>query len=205
MEIALSLVTGYLLGSVPYAYIIARWRRHVDLRYVDVRNVGAGAVIRQVGKRWGAVAIILDGGKGALAVHIAMHAFHVTEPFWLLAGFMAIVGHNFPLWIRFRGGAGVACFMGIMLALSPEAFGATIGVLALVLLITRQFFTTIALASPFLVLFVWILERDLTLLYFTIGVSLFILLRSRRRLHEIRVFTMRAYYDIKARLSRNQD
>ena len=204
MEIALSLVIGYLMGSVPYAYIIARWRRGVDLRYVDVRNVGAGAVIRQVGKRWGVAAIILDGGKGAAAVAVA-NAFGVSEPMAMLAGFMAVAGHNFPFWIGFRGGSGVACFMGVMMMLSPAAFGATLGILAITLVMTRQFFTTIALASPFLIIFVWVLERDLTLLYFTIGMAIFILLRSRRRLHEIRVFTMRAYYDTKARLSRNQD
>ena len=107
MEIALSLVIGYLMGSVPYAYIIARWRRGVDLRYVDVRNVGAGAVIRQVGKRWGVAAIILDGGKGAAAVAVA-NAFGVSEPTAMLAGFMAVAGHNFPFWIGFRGGSGVA-------------------------------------------------------------------------------------------------
>ena len=204
MEIALSLVIGYLMGSVPYAYIIARWRRGVDLRYVDVRNVGAGAVIRQVGKRWGVAAIILDGGKGAVAVAVA-NAFGVSEPMAMLAGFMAVAGHNFPFWIGFRGGSGVACFMGVMMMLSPAAFGATLGILAITLVVTRQFFTTIALAAPFLILFVWVLERDLTLLYFTIGMAIFILLRSRRRLHEIRVFTMRAYYEIKARLIRSQD
>ncbi len=204
MEIALSLVIGYLMGSVPYAYIIARWRRGVDLRYVDVRNVGAGAVIRQVGKRWGVAAIILDGGKGAAAVAVA-NAFGVSEPMAMLAGFMAVAGHNFPFWIGFRGGSGVACFMGVMMMLSPAAFGATLGILAITLVVTRQFFTTIALAAPFLILFVWVLERDLTLLYFTIGMAIFILLRSRRRLHEIRVYTMRANYEIKARLSRSQD
>jgi acyl phosphate:glycerol-3-phosphate acyltransferase len=204
MEIALSLVIAYLLGSVPYAYIIARWRRSVDLRYVDVRNVGAGAVIRQVGKRWGVVAIILDGGKGAAAIAVA-NAFGVSQPIVLLAGFLAVAGHNFPFWIGFRGGSGVACFMGVMMMLSPAAFGATLGVLAITLVVTRQFFTTIALASPFLIIFVWVVERDLTLLYFTVGMAIFILLRSRRRLHEIRVFTMRAYYEMKARLSRNQD
>ncbi len=203
MEIALSLVIGYLLGSVPYAYLIARWRRGVDLRYVDVRNVGGGAVIRQVGRRWGAAAIVLDGGKGAAAVAVA-NAFGVSEPMAMLAGFMAVAGHNFPFWIRFRGGSGVACFMGVMFMLSLEVFGATLAVLGLALLLTRQFFTTIALAAPFLILFVWLLERDLTLLYFTIGTALFIMLRSRRRLHEIRVFTLRAYYDITARLSRNR-
>jgi len=94
--------------------------------------------------------------------------------------------------------------MGVMFMLSLEVFGATLAVLGLALLLTRQFFTTIALAAPFLILFVWLLERDLTLLYFTIGTALFIMLRSRRRLHEIRVFTLRAYYDITARLSRNR-
>ena len=56
-----------------------------------------------------------------------------------------------------------------------------------------------------MILFVWIVERDLTLLYFTIGMALFILFRGRRRLHEVRVFTMRGYYDVKALLSRNKD
>jgi len=204
MEIALSLVIAYFLGAIPHAYVVARWRRGVDLRYVDVRNVGAGAVIRQVGKRWGIPVILLDAGKGAAAIYVA-RAFGVTEPIVLLSGFMAVVGHNFPFWIGFRGGSGVACFMGVIAALSPVAMGASLGVLGVTLLLSRQFFTTIALASPFMILFIWIVERDLTLLYFTIGMSLFIMFRGRRRLHEIRVFTMRGYYDVKALLSRNKD
>ncbi len=211
MEIAISLVVAYLLGCTSPAYLIGRWRRGIDLRVVDVRNVGAGAVMRQVGRLWGSLVIILDMSKGAAAILIAQRYFELSEPMVLLTGFFAILGHNFPFWLRFRGGAGVACFMGVIMVLSPLAMAATFGALGLALLLTRQLFTTIALASPFLLVFVYVMERDPVtnapsmMFYFSLGVALFILLRNRRRVHEIRTFTRRAYYDVRSLLGRGNN
>jgi glycerol-3-phosphate acyltransferase PlsY len=112
--LAAALLGGYLLGSIPFGVIVARVRGLGDLRGVGSGNIGATNVLR-TGDRWAAAAtLLLDAGKGAAAVLI----FAAWGPLAaMLAGAGAFVGHLFPVWLRFRGGKGVATFLGLMLAL----------------------------------------------------------------------------------------
>ena len=110
----LSIAIGYLLGSVPFGLIITRLAGLGDVRNIGSGNIGATNVLR-TGKKWAAaLTLLLDGGKGAAAVFVASTFFGMNGA--AIAGTAAILGHVFPVWLGFRGGKGVATFIGVMLA-----------------------------------------------------------------------------------------
>ena len=124
---------GYLIGSIPFGVLITKLIGAGDLRQIGSGNIGATNVLR-TGRKGAALAtLLLDGGKGAVAVMVGA--------FWLLAGPIAglgaFLGHLFPVWLRFRGGKGVATFLGIMLALSFWAGLAACATWALTAFLTR--------------------------------------------------------------------
>lgn len=108
-------VLAYLLGSVPFGILITRAMGLGDLRAIGSGNIGATNVLRTGNKRAAAATLILDAAKGAVAVLVAR--WLVAEDAAQLAGLMAFLGHLFPVWLRFKGGKGVATFLGILLAL----------------------------------------------------------------------------------------
>ncbi len=111
----LSLATGYLLGSIPFGLILTRLTGAGDLRSIGSGNIGATNVLR-TGRRGLAIAtLLLDAGKGFAAICIARGLMHGDAG---LAGFAAIIGHCFPVWLKFRGGKGVATLMGVSLGLA---------------------------------------------------------------------------------------
>lgn len=107
---------GYLLGSIPFGMVISRVMGLGDLRQIGSGNIGATNVLRTGNKGAALGTLLLDGGKGAVAVLLARAM--AGEDAAQLAGLMAFVGHCFPIWLKFKGGKGVATFLGIMLALS---------------------------------------------------------------------------------------
>src|SRR5215469_14873509 len=113
--IAAALALGYLLGSIPFGLIFARAAGAGDVRKIGSGNIGATNVLR-TGKKWAALATLLcDGGKGALAVILA-RVWH-GEAVAVIAGLGAFLGHLYPVWLNFKGGKGVATFLGVTLAL----------------------------------------------------------------------------------------
>lgn len=108
-------VIGYLLGSVPFGLIITRAMNLGDLRAIGSGNIGATNVLRTGNKKAALATLLLDGGKGAVAVLLART--FVAEDAVQLAALAAFLGHCFPVWLGFRGGKGVATFLGIVLAL----------------------------------------------------------------------------------------
>ena len=116
MTLALTFVLAYLLGSIPFGLVITRAFGLGDLRAIGSGNIGATNVLRTGNKGAAAATLILDAGKGAVAVLVARHL--AGESAALVAGFAAFLGHIFPVWLGFRGGKGVATFLGTMLALA---------------------------------------------------------------------------------------
>jgi acyl phosphate:glycerol-3-phosphate acyltransferase len=132
---ALILAAAYLLGSIPFSYLVAR-ARGVDVRKVGSGNVGATNVMRSAGRAAGLAAFMLDFAKGSAAVLLARAlAPHGSLPAW--SAVAAVLGHMYPVWLRFRGGKGVATGVGAFLPLVPLAAGAAFLVFGLVLLATR--------------------------------------------------------------------
>lgn len=183
-----SLIIGYLLGSFPTAYLIARYRKGIDIREVGVRNMGGANVIRHVGKGEGIVTLIVDMGKGALSVFIPQ-LLGASLPWVLGAGFAAMLGHNYPVYIGFRGGKGIATVMGIFFVLSPVAMACSTAIIGIFLLITRSFFVAVELAFPFFLALIWYMEGIGPVFFLAIAIIAFQLFRSRDRLKEIKVFT----------------
>ena len=107
---------GYLLGSIPFGMVLARVMGLGNLREIGSGNIGATNVLRTGNKTAAALTLLLDGGKGAVAVLLA-RAF-AGEDAAQLAGLMAFLGHCYPVWLRFAGGKGVATFLGLLLALA---------------------------------------------------------------------------------------
>lgn len=113
-EPALALLFGYLLGSIPFGIILTRLGGAGDLRSIGSGNIGATNVLRTGRKGLAAATLLLDLAKGAAAVCIVRH-FSPDDA--ILAGTAAVIGHLYPVWLRFRGGKGVATLMGVTLAL----------------------------------------------------------------------------------------
>ena len=109
-------VIGYLLGSIPFGLVLTRAMGLGNLREIGSGNIGTTNVLRAGSKAAAAATLILDGGKGAAAVLLARAL--AGEDAAQLAGLMAFVGHCFPVWLKFKGGKGVATFLGLMLALA---------------------------------------------------------------------------------------
>jgi len=147
------IAVAYLLGSIPFSYLVVRLFAGADIRQHGSRNVGATNVARTFGKTPGIIALALDIAKGFGAVFAAQwlvalpqwplaangeaSALH-SHAFWIaLAGLVAVVGHMFPVWLRFHGGKGVATATGAFLAISPTAVLGALIVFAIVLLATR--------------------------------------------------------------------
>ena len=113
-NVLLCIALGYFLGSIPFGLIVTRLAGLGDVRKIGSGNIGATNVLR-TGKKWAAaLTLLLDGGKGAAAVLIGYATFGINGG--AIAGIAVVLGHIFPVWLRFKGGKGVATFMGVMLA-----------------------------------------------------------------------------------------
>src|SRR5882762_8033834 len=114
-------VVAYLLGSIPFALILAKLFGGEDVRKSGSGNIGATNVARVVSPLAGVLTLALDAAKGWAAVWLASRVTHGAANLMVIAGFLALVGHCFPVWLRFRGGKGVATAAGIFAALCPLA------------------------------------------------------------------------------------
>ena len=165
MNIALSLAIAYLLGSIPFAYIIGKLSG-LDVRKVGDRNVGTFNIFRHAGLIAGIATLIADVGKGALAIVIA-NALSGHELVVFGAGVAAVIGHNWPVFLHFRGGRGLAVVIGALLALLPieMLIAAAIGIAVLV--VTRNsIWFGVALFIP-LVLLCWLFGEPVSLLIYS--------------------------------------
>ena len=135
MEELFAVTVGYLVGSIPFAFLLSR-KRGIDLRQVGSGNVGATNVLRTSGVAPAVLAMLLDGLKGAVAVLVAQRlAVGPATP--VAAGLASVIGHIYPLFLRFRGGKGVATAAGMFGVLAPVALGAGAIVFVAAVWITR--------------------------------------------------------------------
>ena len=171
--LTLAAIAGYLLGSIPFGMVIAKVMGLGNLREIGSGNIGATNVLRTGNKGAAAATVIFDAGKGAVAVLIA-RAF-IGEDAAQIAGLAAFLGHLFPIWLGFRGGKGVATFLGILLALNwivGLAACATWLVVVLVFRISSLGGLSAAALAP-----IWIIIQDDTktiLLAILLGLLVFI-------------------------------
>ncbi len=181
----IALVTAYLMGSFPMAYVIGRRRKRIDIRQVGTRNMGAMNVFYQVGFWAGILVLAVDIGKGAAAVALARW-LGVTLSVELLAGAVAVIGHGFPVFLRFRGGRGGATCIGILAFLMPRGIPLYLTVFGIMLLLTR--FPTLSYSVAFLIypFTAWLIYHRWEYVVFTIGLLLIPLIKYIPRIIEIR-------------------
>ena len=167
-----AIVIGYLLGSIPFSYIIARLKKGIDIRQKGSRNVGALAAWREAGPLFGIIALAADVGKGVLTIYVAR--WLGLDILWIcIAGFAAVAGHNWPVFLRFRGGKGAATIMGVLLAFMPVQFAIGLGIAIIVVIPTSNIrLGMIGLAC--IPLIAWLFHRPMEYIYYPLGLILFL-------------------------------
>jgi len=175
-------IAAYLLGSIPTGYLLYRVFRRQDIRSLGSGNIGATNVLRAGGKGLGAATFILDVLKGCAAVWLGAWLASLWMPSVPLrtaeafAALCAVLGHMFPVWLRFRGGKGVATGFGVFLIVSPIAALAAIGVFAVVLALSRYVSVSSILAAFSFPIFAWLLVTGARPTFFFVAAALVSLL-----------------------------
>jgi len=133
----LTTLAAYLLGSIPFGYLIVRWKKAIDVRQTGSHSTGATNVMRNLGFAGFLATFILDFGKGVAAVMLASR-LTASDPRWIAAAAVAAVaGHIAPVWLGFRGGKGVATGVGVFIALAPVPMGLTLVIFGVLVAIWR--------------------------------------------------------------------
>jgi acyl phosphate:glycerol-3-phosphate acyltransferase len=174
---ALAFAFGYLLGSIPFGLILTRLAGQGDIRAIGSGNIGATNVLRTGNKALAALTLLLDILKGTAAVAVAHHFF--GRELALVAGLGAFIGHLFPVWLRFKGGKGVATYIGVLLGftwLAAAAFGA---IWVVVAAITRFSSLSALVAGAATPAVLWALDyRPEALLFVLMTILIFIMHRA---------------------------
>ena len=169
----IAVVCGYLLGSIPSAYVAGRLKKNIDIREVGSKNMGMLNVLYEVGLKEAVLVLLADASKGIAAILIARW-LGVPLAFQLLTGAAAVVGHTFPVFLRFRGGTGGATTVGILLFLMPKAIPFFIAVAATALIITRNPMFCYSLAFVVFPFIAWLIYHSVPLIAFSVGLPVFV-------------------------------
>lgn len=164
-------VIAYLLGSIPFGYILVRLFRKQDVRQLGSGNIGATNVARSGAKGLGIATLILDAAKGYAAVKFGMLMYpdvadyvhyDVQFLYWLaaIAAVFAILGHMYPVWLKFKGGKGVATGVGVFLALAPAAVGLVLVLFLVIVWFSRYVSLGSIVATAAFPLLAWLLYRN---------------------------------------------
>lgn len=183
---------SYLLGSIPFGYILVRFFQGIDVRSIGSGNIGATNVARTGGKRLAIITLLLDALKGWLPVFLVLHlpgipASSVPQVHTLaaLSALAAVIGHMFPVWLGFTGGKGVATGLGVFLALAPLAVLIAMVPFFVIVAFTRYVSLGSILAAATFPVALWWLERELfpaPALAMCVGVSLLVIVRHHQNI-----------------------
>lgn len=150
---------AYLLGSIPFGYLIVRWQRGIDVRSTGSGGTGATNVMRNLGIIGFVATFILDLGKGIAAV-LLTSKLTSGDPRWIAASSVAaILGHCFPVWLKFRGGKGVATGVGVFIALAPVQVAVVLLIFAIIVAIWRYISLGSIVATAAFPLVVYLMKR----------------------------------------------
>jgi glycerol-3-phosphate acyltransferase PlsY len=189
----LTAVAAYLCGSLPSGLLVGR-ARGVDIRALGSGNIGATNVFRTVGKGWGVLTFLADAGKGVLAVSLGFFLAGKFAPglnpavAGIAAAVCCILGHNFPVWLKFKGGKGVATSLGVVIGLVPLAAAIGLGVWVLAMLLTRYVSVASiagAVAVPVAVALRSASPDKMPLLVFSIVAALLIVVRHKANIRRL--------------------
>ncbi len=154
-------VVAYLLGAMPFGLLVAK-SRGVDIRQHGSGNIGATNVFRVVGKGWGVFTFVLDALKGFVPAYV-FPGLACLDPDWgVLFGILAILGHTFPVFLKFKGGKGVATSAGMLLGVAPEVVGIGFFCWVVCLVFSRIVSLSSILAAVAVAVSVWRMDEGLT-------------------------------------------
>jgi glycerol-3-phosphate acyltransferase PlsY len=183
----LVLIAAYLIGGVPFGYLLVRLKTGRDVRALGSGNIGATNVLRTTGRAIAVVTLLLDIAKGWFAVWLAAR-FTENSPVWMSAAAVVVMlGHAFPVWLRFKGGKAVASFIGAFLYLTPAPLLASLLVFVIVVAASRYISLGSVLAAGAFPFAVWLIlhpETPILLAAFVAGA--FVVFRHRANVGRIR-------------------
>ena len=160
----LAAVIAYLLGAIPFGYLLVKWTTGADVRTGGSGNIGATNVLRTTGRVAGIGTLLLDIGKGYLAVWIAGRLSDHGVTAMCVAALAVMAGHAYPVFLHFKGGKAMASFVGAFLCLTPLALGSVLVVFVVVVAWTRFISMGSVVGAATFSLAVWLMQKDLTML-----------------------------------------
>ncbi|HXZ94974.1 MAG TPA: glycerol-3-phosphate acyltransferase [Dehalococcoidia bacterium] len=191
-DIIIAIIIGYLLGSFPSAYLASRLRKGIDIRKVGSRNMGAMNVFYEVGPLDAALVTLADLGKGVGAILLVRWLLNITPtwPFDFLTGAAAVMGHIFPIFLKFRGGKGAATAIGVLIFLMPWAVPFLAVVFFITVFITRNptfSYSLLLIVFPLVAGFIYVdhYKQPLALVFYSIGLGVFLGLQYIPRVKEM--------------------
>lgn len=154
------ILIGYAFGCIQTSYLVGKWFKKIDIRNYGSGNAGATNAFRVYGKGLGTFCLVFDALKGVAAVLIARFCFQNSVLLMLITGFAVIIGHNFPFYMNFKGGKGIAASLGIFLVIDYRVFFIA-GVIPLILLATLRYMSVASLSfSVLLIVVIGIFYRN---------------------------------------------
>ncbi len=190
IEALAALVLAYVLGAIPFGYLMVKWRTGQDVRTMGSGNIGATNVLRTTGRLPGIVTLLLDIAKGYAAVWIAARLVDASPSVLSGAALAAMAGHSFPVFLRFRGGKAVATFLGAFLYLAPTAVLAALLVFVIVVWKTRYISLGSIVSSGTFPLAVWLIVHPPWVVVAAAALSgAFIIWRHKENIRRLRAGT----------------
>jgi glycerol-3-phosphate acyltransferase PlsY len=175
------MTVSYFIGSIPTGYLVVRLIKGVDIRKVGSGSIGATNVRRVMGHGWAVFVSIVDMLKGSLALLVTATTATMSPTLLSLAGFAAVMGHNYPLWLKFKGGKGVSTTYGVVFFLQPyESFAVTLmsGAIWYAVMTTTRYVSLASIISLLaLPVFFWMLDVPVPFILVSFALAVFALYR----------------------------
>lgn len=178
-KIIFFLVGSYLIGSIPFAYIITKTARGIDIRNFGSGNPGATNVFRVAGKTYGLITLMFDFLKGLITVSVTKLFYPDLISISIICGLLSIIGHNWPVWLKFRGGKGFATSLGVLLGLIPLVTFFGLITFVIIFILTKYVSLSSVLSSIVVIAMCWIKREQLILCLFVTLTGLMIIIRHR--------------------------
>ena len=179
----LAALVGYLLGSFPTGLLIGRWLCNIDIRQYGSKNIGTTNMFRTLGPKAAGIVLVGDMGKGMLAVAFAN--WLAGEPqiaLGLTGGLAAVLGHNYPIFLKFKGGRGVATAFGVLCLLQPKVVMIVFPVWLVLVLLTRYVSLGSVVAAFVAPIAAWWFDYELPLVIFTTAAAAFVIIRHKENI-----------------------
>jgi glycerol-3-phosphate acyltransferase PlsY len=186
MTPVLVLVTAYLIGAIPFGYLLVKLNRGEDVRSLGSGNIGATNVLRTTGTALGFTTLLLDIGKGALAVWVADRFLNGSVQWMSLTALAVMAGHAFPIFLRFKGGKAVASFVGAFWYLAPLPLLTVLFVFVVTVTVTRYISLGSVLAAGFFPIAVFLIDHPPGIVVVCAAIAgVFVVWRHRANLSRI--------------------